>query len=111
MRDPSGKGAGSIETLAYSWSEAVCSGRRCITQKAGNAVEDVPARKESAEDLIVQRVQPFAAEFNVVIARDDREVVFDVRAPEQFVDVRFEEERITEPESRHKPHRRVCRDI
>ncbi len=37
-------------------------------QKAGNAVKDVTARKESAEDLGVPGMDPFSAEFPGVLA-------------------------------------------
>ena len=69
------------------------------------------ARKEPAENLIVQRVQPFTTKFKIVISLDKREVVFDLRPPKQFVDVWFEEKRKAKSESSRKPHGRVCRDI
>ena len=44
-------------------------------------LKDVTAVEETTEDLVIQGVQPFAAELHGVIARYDREIVFDVRAP------------------------------
>ena len=59
----------------------------------------IAAGEEATEHLIVQRVNPLAAKLEGVVAGDDREVVLDVRAPEQFIDVRLQEERIAETET------------
>src|SRR6185369_13059470 len=76
-----------------------------------NAVEDITTGEETTKHLIVQRVQPFAADLDVVSAGNDREVVFRVRAPKKFIDVWFEEERKTKPERGSKPHRRISRNV
>ena len=85
-------------------TEPAGRGRRCVAQEAGDAVEEVAAREEPAEHLVVQRVHPLAADLERVRAADDRHVVLDLRAPDQLVDVGLQEERIAEPERRAEPH-------
>ncbi len=76
-----------------------------------NAVEDVTPGEEATKHLIVQRVQPLAAEFERVIAGNDREIVLYVRAPQQLIDGRLQEERISEAESGCESHRCVRRNV
>ena len=61
-------------------------------------------------------MHPFAAHLPRVAAAHDRDVVFDLRAPDHLVDVRLQKERIPEAEAGREPHarvggkiRRVCR--
>jgi len=76
---------------------------------AGDAIEEVAAFEEAAKDLGVVGVDPFAAGLDGVPARDDRKVVFQLKAPDELVDVRRQKKRIAEPERRREPHRGVGR--
>ncbi len=89
-------------------TEPACRCRRRVTQEAADAAEDVAAGEESTEHLIVQRVHPLAADLERMIAAHDRDVVFELRAPDQLVDAGLQEERIAEPEGRAEPRCR-CR--
>ena len=51
-------------------------------------------------------MQPFATKLDIVVTGNDREIIFDVSAPQQLVDRRLQEERIAEAE-----HRRVGRHV
>src|SRR5580765_120084 len=73
-------------------------------QKTSHTVEDVAAFEESSEDLIVERVQPFAADLNVVVTVNDRKIVFQIRAPEQFVNCWVKKERMAKSECSRKAH-------
>src|SRR6185369_13583330 len=101
----------SVRAADSVWSETSRSRRRSVTQETADAVEDVAPVKESTKHLIVQRVQPFAADFDRVIAGDDREIVLYLRAPESLVDVRRQEERKAKPERRVEAHRGVSRNV
>src|SRR5690242_1353412 len=64
------------------WSKATGSCRRRITEKSGDAVENITAGEETAEDLIVKRVQPVAADLDIVVSANDRKIILRLRAPE-----------------------------
>ena len=72
--------------------------RRGVAQEAGDAVEEVASLEEAAEHLRVVGVQPLAAGFDRVPAGHDREVVLQLEALHQLVDVRRQEERIAKAE-------------
>src|SRR5262249_37901091 len=74
--------------------------RRGVAQEAGDAVEDITAFKEAAEDLRVVAVRPIASRLDRVVAGDDREVVAYLEALEEFVDLRRQEEWVAEAERR-----------
>src|SRR5262245_26225997 len=76
-------------------------------QEARDAVEDVTALEETAEDLRVIAVRPIASHLDRVVAGHDREVVAYLEPLEEFVNIRPQEERIAEAERRRKAHRRV----
>src|SRR5207245_793247 len=71
-------------------------------QKAGDRIEDVAALMKATEDLRVACVNPFPSKFPGVLSLDDREVVANVRAIYQLVDVRLEKEGLPETEIRGK---------
>ena len=105
---PAGHGVGSVtyDTVRAAGgrgTESARRRRRGVAEEPLDAVEQVPAREEAAEHLIVQRVHPLAAHLPRVAAADDREVVLDLRAPDQLVDVRLQEERIAEAEAGREP--------
>ena len=64
---------------------------RGVAQESAHGREQVAAVEEATEDLIVDRVQPLAADFERVASRHDRQVVLDLRPPEQLVDARVQE--------------------
>src|SRR6266508_814862 len=74
---------------------------------ARDAVEDVAAVEEAAEDLRVVAVRPIASRLDRMVAGDDREVVAYLEALEEFVNIRPQEERVAETERRGEAHRRV----
>src|SRR5207245_8923692 len=80
-------------------------------QKTGDAIEDVPTCKEATKNLIVQGVQPLAANLNGVVTVNDREIVLRVRAPEQFVNRWIQEERVSKAKRRRESHGCVSRHI
>src|SRR6185503_21376895 len=88
---------GSIGTLPGIGAKACtqCCGRG-ITQKAGDSVEKIAASKETTKHLVVKRVYPLTTDVDVVVTGNNREVIPDIGAPDQFVNVRFQEERIAE---------------
>src|SRR6185295_19680873 len=88
-----------------AWAEARTGGR--ISKEAGHAVKDVAAGEEPSKHLVVQRVYPLAAHPPGMPSCDDREVVLEMGAPDQLIDVGIEEERIAKPECGHKSHRGV----
>ena len=83
---------------------------RCVAQEPVDAVEQVPALEEAAKDLIVVRVQPLAAGLDRVLAGDDREVVLELKALDQLVDVGRQEERVAESERRGRTRCRCRRE-
>ena len=56
--------------------------------------------EEASEYLGVTAMDPLATELVVVAPLDDREVVLELRTPENLVDVGREKERISEAERR-----------
>ena len=101
----------SVGATHCVWSKATRRGRRRITQKPGDAVEEITSLKESTKHLIIKRVQPFATKLHGVIAGDDREIVLQVCAPEEFIDCGSEEEWVSEAEGCREAHRRICRNV
>src|SRR5262249_6140896 len=83
------------------------AGGRGVMQEARDAVEDVTALEETAEDLRVIAVRPIASHLDRVVAGDDGEVVAYLESLEELVNVRPQEERIAEAERRGESHRRV----
>ncbi len=73
-------------------------------QEAGNAIEDVAAGEETAEDLRIPRVEPFPSKFPSVLALDHREVIPNVRAVDKLINRGLEEERLAEAEGCAKTH-------
>ncbi len=73
-------------------------------QKIVYTVEDVAAGEESAEDLGVVRVQPVAAKLEIMFSVNNGEIVAELRAPNRFVNVWIEEERIAESEGGPESH-------
>src|SRR5262245_36948014 len=76
-------------------------------QEARDAVEDVTAFEEAAEDLGVVAVRPIASQLDRVVAGDDREVVAYLEALEEFVNIRSQEERVAETKRCGEAHRSV----
>ncbi len=115
-RRPGGAGGwgghvGAVRAADGARAEAARGRGRGVAQEAGHAVEDVAPLEEAAEDLRVAAVHPLAAELGGVVARDDGEVVLELRAPERLVHVGREEEGVAEAEGRDEAHRRVGRDV
>ena len=92
-------------------TEAAGRGGRRIAQEPGDTVEDVAAREEPAEHLIVQRVHPLAADFDRVAATNPRQVVLDLKAPRQLIDARLQEVGVAESKGGSEAHPGVRREI
>src|SRR5438445_10351989 len=98
----------AIGALDSARAEAIAErGWRCVVKEAGDAIEDVAACEESAEDLRVTGVNPFATELKGVLALDEGEAVANVGAPKDFVNGWFEEEGLAEAEGGAEAHRGV----
>src|SRR5262249_21294485 len=106
-RNPACEGACASETFPSSWSETARCRSRGEAEEAGDTIENIATLKEAAEHLIVQSVNPFASELDVVPARNDREVVFYVSPPQGFIHIRIEKKWMTKPVAWPKSHRRV----
>ena len=52
-------------------------------------------------------MHPLAAELDRVCPMNDRKVIAELRAPEDFVDIRLKEERVAEAKCGPKAHRRI----
>ena len=57
--------------------------------EAGDAVKNVTAGEKAAEDLRIATMNPLAAELPSVLALNDREIVANIVAPEDFVNRGF----------------------
>jgi len=63
-------------------------------EETGYVAENVATGEETAENLGIEAVNPFAAELKCVLAFDEGEIVAEIGAPENFINGGFEEERL-----------------
>src|SRR6185295_2042828 len=102
---------GSIGTTDGARTETAGRCGRGVAKKTADGVEDVTPGKEATEDLVVKRVQPFAANLDRVIPGNERKIVLHMSSPEKFINVRLQKEWIAEPERRDEAHGCVRRDV
>ncbi len=112
---PAGQGVGCVTQRPVRAAHRVGTKpsrrrRRGVAQESTDGREQITAVEESTEDLIVDRVEPLAAHFDGVASGDHRQVVLDLRPPEQLVDRRVQEVRIAETK-RGVAHSRVGRNV
>src|SRR5262249_48937554 len=98
-------GERAVGTLRRGWSKSdPHRARRGEVHESGDAVKDIAARKEAAEDLLVVSVQPLAAELESVLSADNRNAVSEIMAVKQLVHRGLQEKRLAKAEIGGKAH-------
>src|SRR5262252_2827263 len=86
-------------------------GRRCVSQESCDTVKQVSASEESAKHLGITTMYPLPARLRRVLAFDERNIVLDLSPPEEFINVRLQEEWVAEAERRTEAHCNIGQEI
>src|SRR5215470_13894940 len=80
-------------------------------QESGDRIKNIATGEEAAKDLAVIGMQPIAAKLEIVLAMNQGEAIAELCAPDGFIDIRLEEEGVSEAECCAKTHRGICWDV
>src|SRR2546423_5688680 len=69
-----------------------------VVHEPDRIIKEIQAFEEAAKNLSVVTVNPLASYFERVFTANDGEVIAHVRSPEDFIDGRFQKERLAETE-------------